>query len=313
MIKSRFSLSFYFYALPISGLFLLGLVFITHAEWQFKNKLGGTNSALLPGLILVVGVGGIAVVLLRKLVMVRIAPEQISLRTLFFWRTISRAEIRSIRILGSDDLTIRCMDDEVYGLNYGFYRNMPQLKRYLREQYSDLVLPPPNPKQGNADPPATRTIAGREESRVFDGNFFTSQNGIFIMGFLLLLIWALFTAWKELSVHPPMFLILLAPIAGIVGLAATQVYYFRLTGEVLEIRNHVWPWYRREYRLVEIDNVAFEAPFRRSHTLRVRTRNFESDAYGAGTLRKRNWHALYKALQERHISVSSQFGTSMRR
>ncbi|HEY4110031.1 hypothetical protein [Puia sp.] len=40
MGKSRFSLSFYFYALPITGLFLLGLVFLMHPGWEFRNKWG---------------------------------------------------------------------------------------------------------------------------------------------------------------------------------------------------------------------------------------------------------------------------------
>ena len=85
-----------------------------------------------------------------------------------------------------------------------------------------------------------------------------------------------------------------------------QLFYFRITGDTLEIRNHLFWWYKKEYPLSDIARVVFEHIERRSNALRIRTVDFRSKAFSAGSLRDRHWAALATALKIRGIPVKNE-------
>lgn len=303
MVKSKFSRMVYGYGLLMTGLITLGIVFSLHPEWEFKNKMGTTNSALLPGLILIIGVGGILAFCLRSVIYIRIDPDGILLWSVWSRRTLARSEITGIKPLNaSDDLTLSSADGQDYVLTYDVYRNMPQLKRYLRDNYSALIefLPP-----GPAGPAATQPqdILDGEEISVFSGSFFTCYYGLYSTVIFGAAAFGIYYARHAVFALPILLLPFLVPCSIAFWGCGHELYFFRMAGDYLEINNYLFFWYRRVYRLDEIDRVLFEEPSRRSKSLRVRTKEFESDRYGASALRKKDWRAFYKALQAKQMPI----------
>lgn len=299
MIRSKLSLDASFFILLLSGFVVLGLVFLSHPRWQFRNKLGGTNSAIIPGVILVLLMGGILVFLLRRMGLVSIGHDKLYLLSLRGKRTVEHAQIASIDLWGrtgsngapSDIIRVELKDGEKIELNGGAYRNLPELKRALEAEFPDLLTAAPE----NRVQPDLKT-----DPRVFSGPVLPSFKGILFYGLLLFGIIMCITSLVAILISA----VIIAPALVIFGV---QLCYFRLTAETLEIRNHVAPWYQKSYPLIDIAGVVLESSHNNwSRTMRVLTYDHHNDGYPAGTLRKRDWQALARALKKRGIHVNTQ-------
>ena len=100
MTRSKLSLNAWFFILLLSGFVVLGLVFLSHPQWQFRNKFGGTNSAIIPGVILVLLMGAILVFLLRRMGVVSIGHGKLYLLSLRGKRTVEHSQIAFIDLWG---------------------------------------------------------------------------------------------------------------------------------------------------------------------------------------------------------------------
>jgi len=328
MIKSRFSARVYGWSLLFIPFIGIGLYWVSHPGIQTTGRLGIPVSAAVPGAIFLLGMGGIYAFLLKNFITVRIGPDKIVLRSAYFGRTLPIIDIQHIDLAGSEDLTIITTNDMVYTLRYEVYRNMARLKRYLRDNYAGLAdAPAGNKKPASARavtlpaatppaatpavtispavPAATHAHTEEKDSRqVFAGNFFTSQNGISVMGFAALFLWGIWWIRHQLF-SSPWPLLLLAPVVLFYFAIGRQLYYFRLDGEQLEIVNYLFFGYKKIYRLEQIVKAALSSGSNESRSLEIRTKDFEYGRYGAGTLRKRDWEQLHKALKARHVPVSA--------
>ncbi|MDN3657446.1 hypothetical protein QWZ08_17470 [Ferruginibacter paludis] len=77
------------------------------------------------------------------------------------------------------------------------------------------------------------------------------------------------------------------------GLAlGTQMNYFVLDGTSLHVKNHYFFWKNKVFDLTDINEFAIETPHKRSTSLRVITKDFQSKLFGAGSLREKNWRQL---------------------
>lgn len=303
MIRSKFSINAWFFSLLPLGFVVLGLVFLTHPQWQFKNKLGGSNSALVPGVILVVGMGAFLFFLLRNMTVLSIDRGKLDLYSFRGKRTIDHNEIQTIDLWGrarvngapSELIHIELKNGEKVNLNGWSYRNLPELKRALEAGYPELLTPAPQSQVK----PTTST-----EPQVFSGPLLPSFKGILFFGFLIAAIVLAFTIkiWTALGI-----IISLVFPAIPLTIMGVQLYYFRLTADELEICNHVAPWYRKRYPLNSIANITLERSSRNwSNIMRIRTYDHCSDGYPAGTLRHKHWKALAGALRRRGIHVNTQ-------
>ena len=142
-----------------------------------------------------------------------------------------------------------------------------------------------------------------DNGEVYKGNFYLSMNGIIIIGWLGLIGFGLVT-------RPHVFLsnfgaILSISFATIVfcGSSINQVYYFIITDQYLYVRNHVLPWINKSIELNKIKEAVIESPGRRSTSLRIIDKDFNSKIYGAGTLSVKTWKTLLAELERRSIPV----------
>ena len=299
MIRSKLSFAAYFWTLLPASFVTLGIVFLVHPQWRLKNKFGGTNSAIVPGIILVVLMGAILAFLLLQIVILIGYRDKLCLYSLRGKRRIERGEILSIDLWGrsrfngkpSEMIRIELQGGEKIDFNGWSCRNLPQIKRALAAEYAGLQVAPPQNH--------VRQVASTDPM-VFSGPVLASINGILFYGTVLFAVGLGWYSGFFILYVIPLFLLMLF-VQGI------QLYYFRFTADDLEIRNHVLPWYRKCYPLTGIANIELEcANSNWSDTLCVRTYDYDSKVYGAGTLRKRHWQALAGKLRKRGIHVNTR-------
>jgi hypothetical protein len=147
--------------------------------------------------------------------------------------------------------------------------------------------------------------ASREREE-FYGNFLLSWN------FILLVVIDLFFIWQGLNFyHDPTSrskaLLDLIPIVLFSTIFAGQLFYFRITDDSLEIRNHIFRWYRRKYLLKDINCLVIEKAMNRfSRSLRVKSATSRPWSYFAGSLEDTDWYDFDKVLRKRGIPVDNK-------
>jgi hypothetical protein len=125
--------------------------------------------------------------------------------------------------------------------------------------------------------------------RRYSGNAYTSFNTLLIAGIAVMFIILI----NPLKPGP----ILFFPVGFILLLVlgfGTQMHYFLIDDGCLIIKNHYFPWKNKKISLQDIEEVDIETPNKRSTGLRVMSKDFNSELFGAGTLRNINREELLK-------------------
>jgi hypothetical protein len=272
----------------------------------------GSITALIPPMLF-------ALMLFRILYRIQrltIEPNQLRIFQKFTRRSLPRSDIRSIRLRDSEGrftggISIETIGGESIDLGGsksfdqgGIWRNEFELKQAMAKQYAEFIDPPAElmgQTVGTGDEPV--------KPQNYRGNVLLSVNGISALGFAILLVWENIKLASPGSLSPwwGFLLVSLPPVAMIIFMT-NWLFYFRITGDNLEIRNHIIPWYKKEYSFAEINSVVIvRALGRGSRNLGINTKDLKTHRYSAGSLRTEHWHALAKALKQRHIPTKSEF------
>lgn len=140
----------------------------------------------------------------------------------------------------------------------------------------------------------------------FTGDLLTSINGIILFGWILfILVMVISKPYVFLSNTGALLSISFATIV-ICGMMIYQLHYFVITDTQLIVKNHIWIWKNKIYQLDEIVEVAIETPHKRSISLRVIDKDFNSKLYPAGTLRDKTWKDFMNELVDRQIVVRNE-------
>ena len=279
----------------------------------------GSITALIPPMLFALMLFWI----LYRIQRLTIEPNQLRIFQKFTRRSLPRSDIRSIRLWDSegrvtDGISIETIGGESIDLGGsksidlgGIWRNEFELKQAMAEQYAEFIDPPAELVGQTAELVDWTAGTGDEpvKPQNFRGNVLLSVNGICALGFAILLVWENIKLASPGSLSPwwGFLLVSLPPVAMII-LMANWLFYFRITGDNLEIRNHIIPWYKKEYSFAGINSaVIVRALGRGSRNLSINTNDLETHRYSAGSLRTEHWHALTKALEQRHIPTKSEF------
>jgi hypothetical protein len=239
-----------------------------------------------------------------------IYPDRLRIYRKFSRRTLARSDIRAIRLWDAkgritDDIFIDTIQNGSLDVGGGYFdfsnawRNEGELKRALVEQYADLVVRPAEDETHRPHPRPPMSA----EPEVFRGNALRSMNGIAVLLFLIIWIVASIILYLPGSLAPWWGILLFSALMVMIIAAATdQLFYFEITSDGLEIRNHVMRWYKREYLFSNINSVILVPMiYHRARALHVKTVDFKEHRYGADSLGTKTWEALAHALKKRHI------------
>jgi len=308
MIRSKFSLLVYTTTLILSILIALGVYLLINPELRIKTRFSEIDGVTLPGLILV-GVGGVLLLTFLKRVFVfTIFNDHLDLLTIGGRQVLKKEDILLIDLQrrekifghGADVITITTIYGNTLILPEMLCRNMPDIKQMLSSWYRDLIVGRPAIESWNRP-----VYTG--ETEFFRGNPVLNFHGLGFFGTLAVLIWWCADAFAGRSDRqwPYIFLTggLLLFVARMFG---GELCYFILSSDQLEIRNHVFPWYRKIFELEDISDVVFAFASKRAYSLRICTTGQRTYSFGGGSLRGDDWREMEKAFHKRRIMVRNE-------
>jgi hypothetical protein len=309
MVSSKFSFRFYLGFIIAAGPLTFGLYGLTHPSQMtvIKHGVRENGSAIC---YVLVGVGLLSITFqLIKSFTLKVWSDRIVINHLFSHTTVLKEDIITIDLLGRmkgsafDRRSSFIIIDRKRGKRILIpdrdYRNTPGIKRALQLYYpaspADQAL-----RQPISDPEITDLQVEK-----FAGKWFLSGYGIglcFLSLFAALLFFGAhsnLTAAEKAGLTLAFILLFYFPVG-------SQLYYFKMSGGSLVIKNHFYPWYTRMIRLVDIRSAAFENPRADMVILHITTKDFQSPRFSANSLREPQWKALMQKFKEKGIPVVNE-------
>lgn len=251
----------------------------------------------------------------KTLKKIQITNQGIKLSTLLSSEFIPWSEVEKIDLTGKSQIMMTPLESTSISLKTGkkkdiiaaYYENMPNLRTTL-EQASHFLT-----NNESVDLKSTTShrklisapLLNFNEMKKYSGNHFLSFNGLMIYGWIGFLFFLTFKTGIDFNLGFGLVLFL-ASLLFFYGFFGYQLHYFYLDKKHLVIKNHVWPWRKFVYSLADIKEVVFEIPYRKSISLRVITKDYQSNLYPSGSLRQKTWKALKNDLRIKKIKVRNE-------
>jgi len=305
MIESKFGFYYIYFPMFLFSLLLLPGVVLMQLEGR-----------IIPGLMLVAGGMAGEWLVVRRMIVIRIWPDRLELKSLFFKKIIYRNEITSIKLFArkkagilngnkrSNAIVIEWDGGQSTVLPDIFYRNAPALKQALQESY--MAAPgsgPVFPDLVGADP----IPAGEEElAETFAGRPLFNGPMLQLLGIICAVIFGLHSRKGRLDPIRDEVILPAAAILPFYLICGFQLFYFKVSGSYLIVKNYFFPWYRRGYRLEKSREIIFEQFYKGSNSLRVNMQGFFSKQYSAGSLGDKHWKALKEKLESLRVTVRDE-------
>ena len=144
------------------------------------------------------------------------------------------------------------------------------------------------------------------EREEFYGNFLLTWPGVLFFGTIISYFWLGINVHRA---HAPSWegYVAFSPLLLFLFLFGFQLFYFRITDDSLEIKNHIFRWYRKRYLLKDIDTLIFEKWMNAMpNSLRVKGAGFRTFSYFAGSLRDVDWYDFDKVLRKKGIPLDNK-------
>jgi hypothetical protein len=299
MIRSRFRW-IQLFVLIISFLFILSMAFVLYKTTPIWNSI--------PLMLVVTGSVGLAFYLLfiffQRSPIVILDDEFITVKYPFQTKTYDWPSVKNIVLSKKEAYTILLKLGQLFeAIRIDFengeklilwehmYSNLNQLRSFISKKAAGKIRDP-------VPSVSSKTLVSIAR-RKYDGNVYTSFNSIAIFGIIF------FMGYAVVS-KPNLFPTIFLPVGAILFfylLLGTQMNYFLIDDGYLIIRNHYFPWFVKEINLKDIAEVNIELPNRGSKTLRILTKDFNSEVYGGASLRHKNWNELLNDLKTIGIPV----------
>jgi hypothetical protein len=92
----------------------------------------------------------------------------------------------------------------------------------------------------------------------------------------------------------------------LVGLSGYHLHYFRLSDHYFQVRNLIWFWKSKTYRIKDIQEIIREHPHNTPESIRIRLQNYyTSNLQPAGSFREKDWKELFEHLRRLNVKIRS--------
>ena len=300
MIKSRYKPLQIFITLFIS-IFFGGITSI----FLVKNNFSDLTT---PAFLIIFFVLFLPYILFQRAPRITLEDNIITAKYLFKtkkynWNSItdiflSKKEYYSILfILGQDmeSTSILFENNEKLILWEDMYSNLAEMRKFISEKANEKIKDP-KPKVNNS---AVLFF----DRKIYSGNVWTSFKTIIVAGVILFFGFLILTNPIPSQIY--VYLVLLAPILFYMSFG-NEMNYFILEGENFIIKNQFFPWKKKVFKLNDISEFVIESPYKRSNSLRVITKEFRSQLFGAGSLRDKHWKEFKDDITTIGIPVRSE-------
>lgn len=293
----------------------VGLGYISFLDVS-NGKVDSIFKTLIYGSVLMFGAMiGLVIHYLKTIKKIQIDNQGIKFTSLLSSEFIRWNEVEKIELTGksrnrsifAETTNLDLKSGKGIDIIAAYYQNMPNLRMTLRQVHQFLANNEPVQLKQNTD---TRTLESINhlnfgEMNNYSGNHFLSFNGIVIYGMIA------FSIFVLLILDSPKYFGSIAAfsMSGIFyGFVGYQLHYFYLDKNYLVVKNHVWPWVNHVYKIEDIKEVVFEIPFRKSISLRVITKGYQSKLFPAGSLSNKTWKSLREELTGMKVHIRNEIG-----
>ncbi len=297
------------------GVILFGIIGVALTT-QFIKDHSETKTFML----LLIAIGAFAFSLyslyyfLTSLPTIEISDKRITIKTPLKRTDIEYKDIQSIGLMRKSPMSfmlitmpmestsIMTKDFKEIIIWDDYYRNMGDIKFRLEKIRNGL-------KTGEFDPDnevksATTPMDLRLENFVeIKGNGLLNPNALIFWG--LVVFWLIMLGPK-LTANMSAIGFSLLMIGFFYGVFGFQLNYYLLSDNYFQIRNHLWIWKRKTFRLIDLKEIVFEEPHRLSKSVRVRTFDFRTTLHPGGSLRDKHWLELRDKLEKKGVEVRDE-------
>ncbi|MFN3666825.1 MAG: hypothetical protein ACK4S0_11730 [Sediminibacterium sp.] len=202
---------------------------------------------------------------------------------------IGSPKMEAIAITFSDLETRYIFDD--------MYSNLWQIKLILKQRIIDKIESPTLPLQHND----THFITDTDFFDTYKGSLAFSLRGISLFTIIILALGGMLS--KPI---PEILLTMTFLIIFWTYVHAQLLYFFDVSEKFLVIKNYIFFWRKKVFRITDIKEVVYETQGRMPYCLRVITKDYKSKLYPAGTLNNPDWKSLKSQLESYNIIVRDE-------
>jgi len=226
----------------------------------------------------------------------------------FSWNLISEINLVGKEIesflwisLFEDAISINLESKKQLVLFSKYYRNMPEIRRFLYSHNSKLIDRETSVNDYLSLEMPKKIIKDNSIYKIYSGYHLLTFYGLTIYVLMIFL----FTIIKGLYLNNGFFgflvgtLFFLTPIL----LLSRQMCYFKMNKDFLVVKNHIWFWKNKKLQINNIRLIYLESPYKKSHSLRVVNKDFKMFLFSATSLKEVHWKILRKDLRNRKIKV----------
>ena len=303
------------------GVIFFAIIGVFLIKFQIDNP---DNPKRLFGLIAGFGIIGFSLFaltyFLRIFPTVTITTEKIVLRSPFRRQEIKFKDIQSIGLMRKSPMTFLFITMPVESTSImtkdfkeviiwdDFYQNIHRVK-YILEKIKEQI----KAKQNDFTSLVSILKEKKSTNKIYDNRFeqHLEFKGIWVINYRGLMCWGMIG-----------FFIIMIGIKGnpntgsiyfLSGISTFwyfvfgyQFFYYKLSDSYLTIKNHLWPWVNRNYKLTDIKEVIFEAPGKLPNSIKVRTTDYRIRLYPGASLREKTFKEFEKELTRRGIDVRNE-------
>ncbi|MDI1322275.1 MAG: hypothetical protein PSV36_05965 [Algoriphagus sp.] len=293
----------------------VGLGYISFLDVS-NGKVDSIFKTLIYGSVLMFGAMiGLVIHYLKTIKKIQIDNQGIKFTSLFSSEFIRWNEVEKIELTGksrnrsifAETTNLDLKSGKGIDIIAAYYQNMPNLRMTLRQVHQFLTNNETVQLKQNADTRTLETVKHLNTSGMnnYSGNHFLSFNGIMIYVWTAVSIY-FFSTLDSTQYLGSLLLVFLVMFGFFYSFLGFQLHYFYLDKNYLVVKNHVWPWVNHAYKIEDIKEVVFELPYRRSNSLRVITKGYQSKLYPAGSLRDKTWKAFKEEFMGLKVNIRDE-------
>lgn len=303
------------------GVVFFGAIGVLLLKFQIDNP---DNPKRLFGIIAGFGIIGFSLFTLiyffKTFPTVTITTERIILKLPFKRQEINLKDIQSIGLVGKSPMTFLFITMPVESTTIitkdlntiiiwdDFYLNIDRIK-FALEKINGLI----DEGQNDFSKLPSLTMVEKPKNHLNDNRFeqYLDFKGLWIVNYRGIMFYGMITFFVIMigikgnlnsgSIY------LLGGISAFLYLVfGYQFFYYKLSDNLLLIKNHLWPWANRTYKLGEIKEIIFEAPGKLPNSIKVRTNDYKIRLFPGASLRDKTFKEFETELTKRGVVVRNE-------
>ena len=322
-MKSKLILSpFIFISLASLILFaILGIPSIISTIYKLNNKITNDITGILIPILLISLIFYLLIKFMNCFPKLNMNEEGIKFSTFSTFSKYNWCEIEKIELTGKKEygtffkrqmeaITFYFKNDSEKNFWIDQYSNSSEIRVYLENKQKSLfqkVTTIENTHSEFDDKNNQITKIDSKEKKIFNNDHILSDNRIFIYIIVIINFIFTFKFYSEIAEKAIISIIFINILFLILfGFITYTNNYFIITEKNIIVKNNIWFWKQKLFRIADIKEVAIEQHHRTPILLRIITKNYKTYVIAGSGLKNSTWEKLSSHLMQKNIKVRNE-------